>query len=183
MNISLAIIIISVTLQLISVLLAFRLIAITKRHNVGLMIISAIALMAFRRFISLYRALSGEDIKTDVPAEIIACVVSALFLLGIVYVTKVMLAANKIEKEKETLIFELQDALGTIKTLQGILPICSSCKKIRDDKGYWNQIEAYISEHSQAEFSHGLCEDCAKRLYPKIFKESNEEPKKPTNEA
>ena len=53
-----------------------------------------------------------------------------------------------------------------IKTLAGLLPICSSCKKIRDDKGYWNQIESYISEHSKAEFSHGICPECAKELYP-----------------
>ena len=52
----------------------------------------------------------------------------------------------------------------------GILPICASCKKIRDDKGYWKQLESYISEHSEAEFSHGLCPDCAKRLYPEYFK-------------
>jgi DNA-binding LacI/PurR family transcriptional regulator len=55
-----------------------------------------------------------------------------------------------------------------VKTLSGFLPICASCKKIRDDKGYWNQVEAYISEHSEVEFSHGLCPDCAKKLYPDI---------------
>lgn len=66
---------------------------------------------------------------------------------------------------------ELQKAVETIKTLQGILPICSSCKKIRDDKGYWNQLEAYISQHSEAEFSHGICPECAKKLYPEYFKD------------
>lgn len=55
-----------------------------------------------------------------------------------------------------------------IKKLRGILPICASCKKIRDDKGYWNQIESYIQEHSEAEFSHGICQDCAKKLYPDL---------------
>jgi len=63
---------------------------------------------------------------------------------------------------------ELNRALSEVKTLRGLLPICSSCKKIRDDKGYWNQIEGYIGEHSEVEFSHGLCPDCAKRLYPDI---------------
>lgn len=52
------------------------------------------------------------------------------------------------------------------KTLSGMLPICASCKKIRDDKGYWNQIEAYITEHSEAKFSHGICPECMKKLYP-----------------
>jgi len=56
-----------------------------------------------------------------------------------------------------------------IKTLRGILPICASCKNIRDDKGYWNQIEAYIRDHSEAEFSHSICPDCAKKLYPDLF--------------
>jgi GAF domain-containing protein len=73
---------------------------------------------------------------------------------------------KKAEAEKEQLIKELQDALTKVKTLSGFLPICSSCKKIRDDKGYWQQIESYIRDHSEAEFSHGLCPDCAKKLYP-----------------
>ncbi len=58
--------------------------------------------------------------------------------------------------------------LSEIKKLRGILPICTNCKKIRDDKGYWNQIESYISAHSQAEFSHSICPDCAKKLYPEF---------------
>jgi sigma-B regulation protein RsbU (phosphoserine phosphatase) len=69
-------------------------------------------------------------------------------------------------KEKDELISRLQDALDNIKKLSGLLPICSSCKKIRDDKGYWNQIEQYIAEHSEAEFSHGICPDCVRKLYP-----------------
>jgi len=63
---------------------------------------------------------------------------------------------------------KLEDALAEVKAQSGLLPICASCKKIRDDSGYWNQIEQYISEHSEATFSHGLCPDCAKRLYPDI---------------
>lgn len=61
---------------------------------------------------------------------------------------------------------ELQSTLSKVKQLSGMLPICASCKKIRDDKGYWKQIEIYIRDHSEVEFSHGLCPDCAKRLYP-----------------
>jgi len=61
---------------------------------------------------------------------------------------------------------ELRVALGEVKTLSGLLPICISCKKIRDDKGYWNKIETYISEHSEAKFSHGICQECEKKLYP-----------------
>lgn len=73
------------------------------------------------------------------------------------------------EQERERLIGELQDALARVKMLSGLLPICSSCKKVRDDKGYWNQIEAYIREHSEAEFSHSICPECAKKIYPEIY--------------
>jgi PAS domain S-box-containing protein len=72
---------------------------------------------------------------------------------------------KRIEEEREKLVGELQKALSDVKKLSGFLPICASCKKIRDDKGYWRQIEAYIRDHSEAEFSHGLCPDCAKKLY------------------
>jgi uncharacterized PurR-regulated membrane protein YhhQ (DUF165 family) len=72
------------------------------------------------------------------------------------------------EKERDNVIQDLQKALSEVKTLRGFLPICSNCKSIRDDKGYWNQIEAYIRERSDAEFSHGICPDCAKKLYPNI---------------
>lgn len=71
-------------------------------------------------------------------------------------------------------ILELRDALEQIKTLRGIVPICSSCKKIRDDKGYWSQVEAYISRHSDATFSHGICPDCLHRLYPEFANELDE---------
>jgi len=67
-------------------------------------------------------------------------------------------------------VADLQEALAAIKTLHGILPICSSCKKIRDDKGAWTQMEAYITEHTDAEFSHGICSECAQKLYPEYFK-------------
>lgn len=70
-----------------------------------------------------------------------------------------------VQKERENLIAQLHKALTDVKTLSGFLPICSSCKKIRDDDGYWNQIEKYIQEHSDAEFSHGLCPDCVTELY------------------
>ena len=63
-------------------------------------------------------------------------------------------------------IEQLRIAMNDIKTLRGIIPICSNCKKIRDDKGYWNQVETYIHEHSDVEFTHGICPECVKKLYP-----------------
>ncbi len=69
---------------------------------------------------------------------------------------------------------ELQEAVGTIKTLHGILPICASCKKIRDDKGSWHQLEIYIRDHTDAEFTHGLCAECMKKLYPQVVREDED---------
>ena len=74
-------------------------------------------------------------------------------------------ALRRSEEERERLIHELQEALANIKTLSGMLPICASCKKIRDDKGFWNQIETYIRAHSDARFTHGICPECADKLY------------------
>jgi len=69
--------------------------------------------------------------------------------------------------EKRT--YELKDALSRVRVLSGFLPICASCKKIRDDSGYWNQIESYIRKHSYAEFTHGICPECAEKLYPELL--------------
>ena len=94
----------------------------------------------------------------------------ALFLIFKIY--------KNTEKQREKTLKELQDALQNIKVLKGFLPICASCKKIRDDNGYWNQIEAYIQEHSEAEFSHGICPECTKRLYPELSDEFHNKAKR-----
>jgi DNA-binding NarL/FixJ family response regulator len=70
--------------------------------------------------------------------------------------------------ERDRLIGELQEALANIKTLSGLVPICAGCKQIRDDKGYWSQVEIYVAKHSGAKFTHGICPDCARKLYPGI---------------
>ena len=74
------------------------------------------------------------------------------------------------EAERERLVQELQEALGNVKTLRGLLPICASCKNVRDDQGYWSRIEIYLRAHSEAEFSHGICPACAKQLYPEHYR-------------
>ncbi len=73
---------------------------------------------------------------------------------------------KRVEEEKEKLLHELEEALKNIKILRGLLPICASCKKIRDDRGYWLQLEEYIQGHSNAEFTHSICPGCKKKLYP-----------------
>ncbi|MDP1769380.1 MAG: response regulator [Nitrospirota bacterium] len=65
----------------------------------------------------------------------------------------------------------LQKAMGEVKVLRGLIPICASCKKIRNDGGFWQQLEEYIGEHSEAEFSHGICQPCVKKLYPGVYQE------------
>ncbi|MBD3166493.1 hypothetical protein GF324_07835 [bacterium] len=74
-----------------------------------------------------------------------------------------------VEAQLNQAVAELQEALSEVKTLRGFLPICASCKKIRDDEGYWQQLEHYISRHSEARFSHGICPDCAHELYPDLY--------------
>lgn len=73
---------------------------------------------------------------------------------------------KQLEEERQNLIRELKNALAQVRTLGGLLPICMHCKKIRDDNGYWNKVEAYIEKHSDAQFSHSICETCLENYYP-----------------
>jgi PAS domain S-box-containing protein len=84
-----------------------------------------------------------------------------------------------LEEDKQKLLIRLQEALGQVKTLGGLLPICSMCKKIRDDKGYWQQVEGYIQKHTDATFTHGVCPDCFPKLYPDFDPGKLEESKEP----
>lgn len=100
---------------------------------------------------------------------------------GILSVGNDITERKRVEEERKILIQELketlgqlQEALARVKTLSGLLPICSSCKKIRDDSGYWKQIEAYLREHSDATFTHGLCPECIKNLYPGLVIDDEE---------
>jgi PAS domain S-box-containing protein len=87
----------------------------------------------------------------------------------VVLVLRDITERKQAEKEREELIEKLTDALAEVRTLSGLLPICSSCKKIRDDKGYWKQIEEYFYSHSDVRFSHGLCPDCMAKFYPQFL--------------
>jgi len=87
---------------------------------------------------------------------------------GLRFVTRDVTERKKVQEEREKLIRELREALANVKILSGLLPICSSCKKIRNDEGYWEQIESYIKNRSEADFTHGICPECRKKLYPNI---------------
>jgi len=109
-----------------------------------------------------FRKRSGDVLTGLFSADIIHINNEPFVLSSITDITERKMG----EMEKERLIHELQEALSQVRKLSGMLPICASCKKIRDDKGYWNQIEGYIRDHSEAEFSHGICPECMKKLYP-----------------
>ena len=106
--------------------------------------------------------------------------VKAFSLGGVDYITKPFkseevlarvnthLSLRLLQLQLEKKNTELRKALDEIKVLRGFIPICASCKRIRNDKGYWEQIETYISNHSGAQFSHGVCDECLKKLYPEI---------------
>lgn len=87
-------------------------------------------------------------------------------ILGVVGVALDLTERVRAEADRERLIRELQQALDRVKTLSGLIPICSHCKSMRNDKGYWQQVDAFVREHSDAEFSHGICPECAKKLMP-----------------
>ncbi|MEJ2158246.1 MAG: response regulator [Desulfobacteraceae bacterium] len=125
--------------------------------------------------------LKADPRTKDIPVIFITAVSEAMddakaFALGAVdYVPKpfnpltVKARVNTHIKLHRTLK-ELQNALKDIRTLSGLIPICSSCKKIRDDKGFWNQVEIYIEDRSDAQFSHGICPDCRDKIYPEYSK-------------
>jgi PAS domain S-box-containing protein len=117
-----------------------------------------------------YKAYDWGIIRKDGPKRIHESSVSLMRnaqgeRIGFRGVTRDVTEKKRAEEEREKLVRDLQKALSEVKKLSGFLPICASCKKIRDDKGYWTQIEAYIRDHSEAEFSHGICPDCKKKLY------------------
>ncbi len=120
------------------------------------------------------RARGDEHREVSLPGEPDVCFDLRTVMLvdrageatGCLLVIRDMTEHRRLEIEREELIAELRAALADVKTLSGLLPICSSCKKIRDDQGYWMTLERYLTEHSSAQFSHGLCDECARRLYP-----------------
>lgn len=86
--------------------------------------------------------------------------------IGLVGIGKDITNRKRLERERDSYIEKLQEALASVRTLRGLLPICASCKKIRDDEGYWHRVEHYVKDRTHAEFSHSICPDCAKELYP-----------------
>jgi PAS domain S-box-containing protein len=130
----------------------------------------------------LHRISCGQDVKhhetlrrrkdgeiIDVSLTISAIRDTSGNIIGASTIARDVTERKQMQREREKLISELRDALAKVKLLSGFLPICASCKNIRNDKGYWQKIEAYIGDHSEVHFSHGMCPDCAKKLYSELF--------------
>lgn len=134
------------------------------------------------------RQLKADERTQEIPVIFLSALtetldrVKAFSTGGVDYITKPFqveevlarvethLTIRNLQKELQDKNTQLQEALDNIKTLKGFIPICANCKKIRDDAGFWNQIEIYVSDHTEAEFSHGICPDCAQELYPEFYK-------------
>lgn len=128
--------------------------------------------------------LKADELLRDVPVIFISALgdtldkVKAFGVGGVDYITKPFqfeevlariethLTIRRLQQEREKNIADLQAALEEIKKLSGLLPICANCKNVRDDQGYWKTVETYISDHSDAKFTHGICPECSSKLYP-----------------
>lgn len=135
------------------------------------------------------RWLKARETVRDIPVIIISALtetaqrVEGLKLGAVDFISKpfqaeellarvqIHLELHRLRVRLEEQAAKLRQALAKVKMLSGLVPICAYCKKIRDDKGFWSQIESYIRDHSEAEFSHGICPECAKTLFPKFTKE------------
>lgn len=93
----------------------------------------------------------------------------AIWLLGLLAIGSCARRIDTYEKERSAIIQELQQSLQEVKKLSGLLPICCSCKKIRDDRGYWEEVEKYVGDHCDVQFTHGICPDCSQKLYPELY--------------
>lgn len=162
------IVFVSLILQCTAVYYSVRLITLTGHTRAWLLLSSGIATMAARRLITLVTLLSAPTTHhlLDYSFEIIGVFGSAMMVVGVISIKPVFVMIKNMEEEQRALAVSLQEALDNVKILKGMLPICANCKKIRDDDGYWQQIETYITKNSDTKFSHGICPDCIKKLYP-----------------
>jgi len=141
----------------------FREISIILAAGVGLYLISA-EYDFLEKIVEFSQRNKGSQVDELIVVAIY--LMFAFLVISVRYWRGIAVADRELKKKAE----DLQKALGEIKQLKGIIPICSSCKKIRDDQGFWHQVESYLQSRSDAEFSHGICPDCMKKLYPNLGK-------------
>lgn len=114
-------------------------------------------------------------LSRDLTLKGVLLVFCFIFILGCIFVALLIYSLSVVNRQQR----EVETALAQVKTLKGLIPICSECKKIRDDKGYWHQVEVYVRQHSEADFTHGVCPECMKELYPKQYKKLYPGPPEP----
>ncbi|MBI5017043.1 MAG: hypothetical protein HZB55_16350 [Deltaproteobacteria bacterium] len=164
----------SAALQFAAGVLALRLIRVTGATNSWALIACGLWGMAARRGLSLMHVLQpAHQLALDLGFEVLGLVTSAAMLAGVLLIGPLFRGlrtarerAEQVAREKEELAVGLEQAMASLKILSGILPICASCKSIRDEQGRWNPIETYVRDRTDAEFTHGLCPECRVRLYP-----------------
>ncbi|MCF7858120.1 MAG: response regulator [Candidatus Cloacimonetes bacterium] len=129
---------------------------------------------------SLYGYVYFDTKRLTKTGDIVSVSISAAPILikgkatGTFVIYKDITERKKVEKERKELIIKLKKTLDEVKTLEGMIPICSHCKKIRDDSGFWGNVEHYIAKHSNVDFSHGICPDCLQKHFPKQYKKMKE---------
>jgi hypothetical protein len=131
-------------------------------------VFTAITCSAYTLVAAFHKAAPGGwgAVLTDRVVALFAIWVTALLAVE----------RRRSDEQREHAIQEREKALADVRVLRGLLPICASCKQIRDDDGYWTQIEVYIRDHSEAQFSHGICPACARKLYPDFYEANPSEP-------
>lgn len=168
MSLGILIVGLSTLCQVAAGLLALRLVQVTRHRLPWGLIALGLCGMALRRVMNLSGALSlgGSPVMLSMPFEILGFLTSGLMLWGVALVRPVFEEARQARHAAERTALELRAALDNIKVLHGILPTCAWCKKIRDEEGQWHPIEEYMQKRTEAEFSHGICPECMKQLYP-----------------
>ncbi len=158
----------SLVLQAVTIAFALQLISVTGWKNAWIFLSLGITSMGIRRLMTLSFVFSGVRGEPGLVFELVGLAGSALTLAGVILIKPIFLSIKEAERSQRELASALQKAHSEIKVLSGLLPICSFCKKIRDEQGNWNAMEAYISRHSEAQFTHGLCPECRARHYSEI---------------
>jgi hypothetical protein len=160
---------VSLCLQVATIMAAMRLVRTTGWKASWMLVALGILTMGVRRFITLIGLLAGNRFaETALLYETVGLVGSLVMLLGVRAVHPAFVALKNASREQRELIASLQHSQGQVKMLRGILPICSYCHRIRNDRETWEKLEQYVSEHTEAQFSHGLCPDCLKLHYPDL---------------
>ncbi len=145
----------------------------TKNFLIGMGVMLGVIWWILESVMHVFVFKSGGFVSELFPADPMETWMRSVILVLLigfgVFVQFVFNQKTRAENEKENLINELQASIAEIKILQGMIPICANCKKIRDDKGFWQHLEKYIQDRSEAEFSHGICPDCTEELYPGVL--------------